>query len=138
MPNNSLSGQIFGRVFPPKPLGMAKFSLSHSFVADISRSHYDSGFSLSLSALMVFFYSYLITVLFRPIVHGMLWYVTCYLTCSRDTLFMASCYLLQAENLFIHTKFWSEITLNFSCIRFSASYLRPSLTAIKKFNYHIA
>ena len=62
------------------------------------------------------------------------WYVTHYLTCSQDTLFMASCYPLQAEILFIHTKFWSEITLNFSCIRFSASYLRPS---IKKLNYHI-
>ena len=64
MPNNSLSGQIFGRVFPPKPLGMAKFSLSHSFVADISRSRYDSGFlSFSVRSDGVFlFLSYYCTI----------------------------------------------------------------------------
>ena len=66
------------------------------------------------------------------------WYVTRYLTCSRGTLFVASCCPLQGENLFVHTKFWSEITSNISCIGFSASYLRPSLTSIQKFNYHIA
>ena len=29
------------------------------------------------------------------------WYVTRYLTCSRDTSFMTICYPLQPENLFI-------------------------------------
>jgi hypothetical protein len=41
------------------------------------------------------------------------WYVTRYLTCSWDTLFMTSCYPLQPENLFIHTKFRSKNHIGF-------------------------
>src|ERR1700678_883404 len=40
-------------------------------------------------------------------------YVTCYLYCSWDTLFMTSRYPLHPENLFVHATFRSQNHLSF-------------------------